>query len=155
MQKKPVHSRLERGQITLGALMLVPVFLIALGFVIDYGRFIILRNQVKMYADGGALAAAGALNVHEATMNANFVLDPAWARTRVISGIQAAHSSNRGDSWMTIRVTNVWVSGSRVEVTVQGEADALMLQPFGIQRWRTSVTSRAKAATGITGDVAP
>ena len=59
--------RSERGQIIVAFVVLIPIFIMALFIVLDLGRYQIMRNQVRIAADSAALAAAGSLDIRQAT----------------------------------------------------------------------------------------
>jgi uncharacterized protein (UPF0333 family) len=152
---KPKDDRSSRGQIEIGVLVLLPVFIFAMVIVVDFGKFIILRNQVKIHADSAALAAATATDINQATASKTFVIDKPWGETRARDGIQLAIDQNPQDYWMEITIDSVNVSGNYVEVQVTGKARTSWAKYVGVGQWVTTLTSRARMSAGINSDVAP
>ena len=69
----------ERGQSILAFVNLFPIFIVALFVVTDIGRYLYLKNQVRIAADSAALAAAGALDMRQAGQDGVFALNEGWA----------------------------------------------------------------------------
>lgn len=153
MRKNTQNS--SRGQIEIGVLVLLPVFIFAMIIAVDFGKYIILRNQVKIHADTAALAAATATDINQATSSKTFVIDKPWGETRARDGVEYVVEKNPQDSWMVISVDSVNVSGNYVEVQVTGKCNTTWAKYLGIGQWTTTLTSRARMAAGIDRDVAP
>jgi Flp pilus assembly protein TadG len=145
----------SRGQIEIGVLVLLPIFIFAMLIVVDFGKYIILRNQVKIHADSAALAAATATDIYKATASKTFVIDQPWGETRARDGVQYAIDQNPQDYWMEITIDSVNVSGNYVEVQVTGRCATSWAKYLGVGQWSATVTARARMAAGITSDVAP
>jgi Flp pilus assembly protein TadG len=141
---------LEKGQVVVAFVVLIPVLIMALFVSLDLGRYQIMRNQARIAADSAASAAAGALDLSEAAKG-NFVLNEAWAQQRAYDAVAAIQGRINEDSWMTISLTSVQVNGAEAEVTINGTASAVFggLSILGVSDFDTSVVSKARAATGV------
>ncbi len=140
----------ERGQVVVAFVILIPVLIMALFISLDLGRYQIMRNQVRIAADSAATAAAGALDLAEATRG-NFVLNQTWAQQRASDAVAVMQGRIAEDNWMTISLASVQVSGAEVEVRVNGTASTIFgsFPVLGIGGFNASVLSKARAATGI------
>ena len=154
---KKLSSKFIQGQITFGAIAIgLPIFFLSLIVVIDFGRVLILHNQAKIYADGAALAAAGAVDIDQFTSSRTTTLDQGWAQTRAYDHFNwAIENYENQDGWMRMRLVNVSIMGNMAYATVEGRCDSVMSKVFGIDEWRTMVTSSARASAGISSDIAP
>ncbi len=145
------HAReLEAGQITLAFVVLLPLLIMALFIVVDLGRYQILRNQVRIAADSAALAAAGALDISQASYG-DFVLNRNWAESRAADAVAAIQGTIEEDAWMQISLTAVEVHGSEAQVMVTGGAATIFggFPLIGIEHFEVSLVSTARAATGV------
>lgn len=140
----------ERGQVVVAFVILIPILIMALFISLDLGRYQVMRNQVRIAADSAATAAAGALDLAEATRG-NFVLNQTWAQQRASDAVAATQGRIAEDNWMTISLVSVQVSGAEVEVRVNGTASTIFgsFPVLGIGGFNASVLSKARAATGI------
>ena len=79
-----------KGQFYLAFLtMAVPVFLLMMVVVVDFGNFLTMRSMVRSLADSSALAAAGAVDMGGkdgksggTERGSNYTLNARWARAR-------------------------------------------------------------------------
>lgn len=138
----------EKGQVLLAYIILFPVFIIALFVVTDLGRYLYLKNQVRIAADSAALAAAGALDISEAG-SGNFVLNKNWAQQRAIDAIDEMTDEIAEDNWMTYSVAAVMVDGRDVTVIVNGNGSSLFGGYLGISGFNAQAVSHARAAVGV------
>lgn len=140
----------ESGQVLVAFVVLIPILIMALFISLDLGRYQIMRNQARITADSAASAAAGALDLSEA-VKGNFVLNETWAQQRTLDAVAAMQGRISEDSWMTISLASVQVSGAEVEVRINGTASTIFgsLPLLGISGFDASVVSRARAATGV------
>jgi len=151
---KPLRAfcprRSERGQAVVAFVALIPVLIMALFIVLDLGRYQIMRNQIRIAADSAALAAAGALDIQEASRG-HFVLNENWAKQRAIEAITSMQGRIAEDTWMTFSLASVRVSGAEVEVQVNGTASTIFgsFPLIGVHGFNASVISRARCATGV------
>jgi uncharacterized membrane protein len=140
----------QRGQIVLAFIVLFPVLIICLFIATDMGRYLSLKNQLRIVADAAALAAAGALDIREATMNENFVINETWARERALEAVQinmdVAAEENR---WMTYRLQDIHVRGDRVTVIVEGTGSFIFGGYLGLDSFSARAISHARVAVGV------
>jgi Flp pilus assembly protein TadG len=148
--KRLLRSReRERGQSVLAFIVLFPMFVVALFVVTDLGRYLYLKNQVRIAADSAALAAAGALDMYQAGMNEEFVLNANWAEERARLALEEMSSQIGDDNWMTYSVASVIVSGRDVTVIVDGSGSAIFGGYLGISGFSARAVSHARAAVGV------
>lgn len=139
----------ERGQALLAFIVLFPIFVIALFVVVDLGRYLYLKNQVRIAADSAALAAAGALDMRQAGLHQVFALNPAWAEERARAALAETSERLSEDDWMRYRVSAVIVRGLDVTVIVDGTAPTLFGGYLGINAFSARAVSHARAAVGV------
>jgi len=142
----------ERGQSLLAFIILLPVFIVALFVVTDMGRYLYLKNQVRIAADSAALAAAGALDMRQAGMNEVFVLNADWADQRARLALAEMGSRIGEDDWMTYWISSVIVSGRDVTVIVDGSGSAIFGGYLGISGFSARAVSHARAAVGVNSE---
>ena len=142
----------ERGQSLLAFIILLPVFIVALFVVTDMGRYLYLKNQVRIAADSAALAAAGALDMRQAGMNEVFVLNADWADQRARLALAEMGSRIGEDDWMTYWISSVIVSGRDVTVIVDGSGSAIFGGYLGISGFSARAVSHARAAVGVNNE---
>jgi len=142
----------ERGQSLLAFIILLPVFIVALFVVTDMGRYLYLKNQVRIAADSAALAAAGALDMRQAGMNEVFVLNETWATRRAEGAITEMRTRIVEDDWMTYWVSSVIVSERDVTVIVDGSGSAIFGGYLGISGFSARAVSHARAAVGVNSE---
>jgi hypothetical protein len=142
----------ERGQSLLAFIVLLPVFIVALFVVTDMGRYLYLKNQVRIAADSAALAAAGALDMRQAGMNEVFVLNADWADQRARLALAEMGSRIGEDDWMTYWISSVIVSGRDVTVIVDGSGSAIFGGYLGISGFSARAVSHARAAVGVNNE---
>ena len=153
-----------KGQFYLSFLtMAVPVFLLMMVVVVDFGNFLTMRSMARSLADSAALAAAGAVDMGRkdgksggTSRGSRYTLNPNWARQRAedifretVNGNQPRYMS-AGRTDFTLDVS---VSGKRAYVTVTGTYRPLWANLLGAEPITTVATSVAEAATGIGGPV--
>lgn len=143
----------ERGQSALVIVALFPVVILALILVFDFGRFMIMRSRVRATADSAVLAAAGALDLQSGRdeYHSTYDLNPSWALQRA-AFIVTQSQADTTQPWINMSLINVSVSDDTVEVTVQGWCPSIFAGFINMDSFTTSVTSRARAATGIEGE---
>jgi hypothetical protein len=142
----------ERGQALLAFIILFPVFIVGLFVVTDLGRYLYLKNQVRIAADAAALAAAGALDMRRAGMDEVFVLNPKWAERRAEEVLTEMIGQVGEDNWLTYSVSSVIVSGRDVTVIVDGSASAIFGGYLGISGFNAQAVSHARAAVGVNSE---
>ncbi len=153
-----------KGQFYLAFLtMAVPVFLLMMVIVVDFGNFLTMRSMVRSLADSSALAAAGAVDMGGkdgssggTEKGSSYTLNARWARARAeevfretVNGNQPKYMS-AGRTDFTLSVS---VSGKRATATVTGIYQPLWANLLGADPLQTTATSTAEAATGIGGPV--
>ncbi len=146
-----LHSRQsEKGQMILAFIVLVPVFVICLFIVTDMGRMLALKNQVRIAADSASLAAAGALDIKEATLNRNFVVNANWARERAEDAIATIKwKQGDDDTWMNYRLAAIDVDRDEVTVVVEGWGNTIFGGYLGINTFTARAVSHARVAVGV------
>ena len=142
----------ERGQSILAFVVLFPVFLVALFMVTDIGRYLYLKNQVRIAADSAALAAAGALDMRQAGMNEVFVLNADWAEERARDAIDEMSDEVSEDAWMRYWISSVIVGERDVTVIVDGSGSAIFGGYLGISGFSARAVSHARAAVGVNSE---
>ena len=142
------------GQVILPLLGLLVILVIALTVAFDFGRFLLLRSRVRSIADTAALAGAGALDIQRSTAG-NFALNTSWAQERAEQVYHETLARNPRDRWMQISLLEIAVEGRTVRVTLSGSCQPVWGTYVGIPAFSTRVTSAARAAIGITQEVAP
>jgi len=132
----------------LAFVVLFPIFIVALFIVTDLGRYLYLKNQVRIAADSAALAAAGALDMKEAGQG-NFVLNETLADTRARRALTEMSSQISEDSWMQYRISTIIVDGREVTVIVEGTGPAIFGGYLGIDGFSARSVAHARAAVGV------
>ena len=153
-----------KGQFYLAFMTLaVPVFLLMMVVVVDFGNFLTMRSMARSLADSAALAAAGAVDMGGkdgksggTEKGSGYTLNARWAQARAeevfretVNGNQPRYMS-AGRTDFTISVS---VSGKRATVTVTGSYRPLWANLLGAVPFQTTSVSTAEAATGIGGPV--
>lgn len=134
----------------LAFIVLVPVFVICLFIVTDMGRMLALKNQVRIAADSASLAAAGALDIKEATLNRNFVINTNWARERAEDAIATIKwKQGDDDTWMQYRLAAIDVDRDEVTVVVEGWGSTFFGGYLGINTFTARAVSHARVAVGV------
>ena len=140
----------QRGQFVLALVVLFPVFIMCIFIVTDMGRYLALKNQVRIVADSAALAAAGALDVQEATMNENFVIYEPWARERAEDAIQQTMLLDvEENGWMQYWLQQIIVKGDRVTVVVEGSGTFIFGGYLGLSTFNARAVSHGRVAVGV------
>ena len=139
----------ERGQSILAFVVLFPIFIVALFVVMDIGRYLYLKNQVRIAADSAALAAAGALDMRQAGQNGVFVLNEDWASERANGAIAEMVGQVEEDNWLEYRVASVMVNGPEVTVIVDGNGSSIFGGYLGISGFNARAVAHARAAVGV------
>jgi len=138
----------ERGQSILAFVVLFPIFIVALFVVTDIGRYLYLKNQVRIAADSAALAAAGALDMKKVG-SGEFVLNEKWAGQRADGAIAEMGAQIGEDNWLEYRVASVMVSGPEVTVIVDGNGSSIFGGYLGISGFNARAVAHARAAVGV------
>jgi len=140
----------QRGQMVLAFIILFPVFIICLFIVTDMGRYLAMKNQVRIVADSAALAAAGALDLQETTMNQIFVINENWARERAKDAIQQTMLIDPDENkWMQYWLQKIIVKGDRVTVIVEGTGSFIFGGYLGLSTFNVRAVSHARVAVGV------
>ena len=139
----------ERGQSILAFVVLFPIFIVALFVVTDIGRYLYLKNQVRIAADSAALAAAGALDMRQAGQDGVFALNEDWAWKRANGAIGETVGQIGEDNWLEYRVASVMVSGPEVTVIVDGNGSSIFGGYLGISGFNARAVAHARAAVGV------
>ncbi len=153
-----------KGQFYLSFMALaVPVFLLMMVVVVDFGNFLAMRSMARSLADSAALAAAGAVDMGGkdgksggTEKGGGYTLNARWAKARAeevfretVNGEQPKYmSAGRTDFSLSISV-----SGKRATATVTGVYRPIWANLLGADPLRTTATSTAEATTGIGGPV--
>jgi uncharacterized membrane protein len=132
--------------------VLFPIFIVALFVVTDLGRYLYLKNQVRIAADSAALAAAGALDMQQAGMNEVFVLNESWATRRAENAIAEMGGEISEDAWMRYWLSSVIVDGRDVTVIVDGTGPTIFGGYLGISDFSARAISHARAAVGVNSE---
>ena len=138
----------ERGQSILAFVVLFPIFIVALFVVTDIGRYLYLKNQVRIAADSAALAAAGALDMKKVG-SGELVLNEKWAGQRADGAIAEMGGRVGEDNWLEYRVASVMVSGPEVTVIVDGNGASIFGGYLGISGFNARAVAHARAAVGV------
>ena len=153
-----------KGQFYLAFLtMAVPVFLLMMVVVVDFGNFLTMRSMARSLADSAALAAAGAVDMGGKDgksggtgRGSTYTLNAAWARRRAEEVFRETVNGNQ-PRYMSVGRTDftldVSVSGKRAYVTVTGSYRPVWANLLGAGPIQTVASSVAEAATGIGGPV--
>jgi len=128
---------------------LFPLAIAALGITLDFGRAMMLKNQVKMVADSAALSCAEALDVSKAVNSGVYEINPVFALDRAKKVVTETKSSATSNSWMQIRIASVRVDGKHCTVLVFGSTPTIWMGFFGQKDWGVEAVSGSRAATGI------
>lgn len=141
--------------------MAVPIFILMMVIVYDFGNFLIMRSTVRSYADSAAIAAAGSVDMGGTPDTGTYkgygyVLNQNWAEARswgIINDSLASNPTSVIKNRMTFVVNSINVDGEEASVTMQGTYRPVWTFLTGGGNMVTSATAKAKAATGIIGEV--
>ena len=150
-QQRLVKSDMERGQVGMFFVVLVPAIIACFFLVADVGRYLVMRSQARSMADMSALAGAGALNLRSAGESGSFVLQPDWAMTRANS-VFAENLRLVTHDWASYKMGGMFVDGKTIQVTVNATCETVFGGLFGVSGYSVSVTAVGRAASGITGE---
>lgn len=142
----------QRGQSVLAFVILFPIFIICLFIVTDVGRLLYLKNQVRIAADSAALAAAGALDIRQASQDERFVISESWARQRADEALALMQDQIGEDAWMQYGITGFIVSGRDVTVIVDGTGSTIFGGYLGVSGLSARAISHARAAVGVSSE---
>lgn len=148
-----VHKPNEKGQSATFFALLIPFFVVAMVFAVDFGRFLILQNQAQIYADGAATAAAGALDVREFTIGRNNDLNAMWAKDRAQEVISKGVEIDKQLADYSFALSGFEIHGNEVTVRVTGSCPTLWSKPFRVNGYVTTAVASARAATGISKEI--
>jgi uncharacterized membrane protein len=143
-------SRKEKGQTNVMFLNMVFIILFCMVIVVDFGRYIVLKNQTKALADSMALAAASSwdLAAFQTSKGTSVTLSDAFAQERA-GNVFSENASHEQASWLSF-TSNVSVQGDRVVVTVTGTANTIFAGIVGVSGWTATSTSTGRIVAGIT-----
>jgi hypothetical protein len=142
----------QRGQSVLAFVILFPMFIICLFIVTDVGRLLYIKNQVRIAADSAALAAAGALDMRQASQEERFVINENWARQRADEALVQMQNQISEDAWMDYRITGFIINGREVTVIVDGTGSTLFGGYLGVSGFSARAISHARAAVGVNSE---
>lgn len=138
-----------RGQNLYFFLGLAPILLVALGLVVDFGRYMILHAQAAALADMASISAANAVDLLASTPGAgklNKGKADEFARSVISTWIEQRLPY---EQWMTISVDHIETVGNKVRVVIHAECQPIFLGAFGVGPFSIDVDSYARAAVGI------
>jgi len=142
----------QRGQSVLAFVILFPIFIICLFIVTDVGRLLYLKNQVRIAADSAAIAAAGALDIRQASQDERFVINENWAWRRANEALAQMQNQIGEDAWMRYEITGFIVNGREVTVIVDGTGSTIFGGYLGISGFSARAISHARAAVGVNSE---
>jgi hypothetical protein len=128
----------ERGQVTAFVTILVVALLASAGLVLDGGRLLAERREMRDLANGAARAGAQAVSVDGLRGSSSAPLDPIAARAAAADYLRAAGETGR-----------VTVDGGVVHVVVRGEVRLLLLQVVGMHDREVVGAGEARLARGV------
>lgn len=138
----------EKGQVSLIFIVSMLIVIGAIALLVDGGRYLVMRNRVRMMADASALSASSILDLEEAS-NGNFVLDINGAE------LTAKHIFDKNletsPEYADFELGEVRVQGNQIWVTVKGRSAPLFGSQWGLN-YSTTIVSSARAATGISSE---
>ena len=130
--------RSEHGQVTAVVTILVLALLASAGLVLDGGRLLAERRELRDLANGAARAGAQAVSLDDLRGTGEVVIDPAAAEAAASAFLAA--SGERGE---------VVVDGDAVRVVVRGDTDLLLLRLVGADRREVIGRGEARLARGV------
>lgn len=130
--------RNEQGQVTAFVAILVVALLAAAGLVLDGGRLLAERRELRDLANGAARAGAQALSIDVLRGSAGSVIDPAAAEAA--AGEYLAAAGETGE---------ITVEGEVVRVVVRADVELLLLQVVGVDGREVTGTGEARLARGV------
>jgi hypothetical protein len=142
----------EAGQVALIYIVSMVIVIAAIALLVDGGRYLVMRNRVRMLADASALSGANMLDIEEA-QKGSFVLDAgsdelsAGYQAREIFDINKAASPE----WADFQLAEVRVQGNEIRVTVTGSSAPLFGNQWGLN-YSATIVSSARVATGISSE---
>jgi hypothetical protein len=138
----------ERGQTSLVFIASLVIIIAAFALLVDGGRYLVMRNRVRMMADASALSGAGMLDIEKA-QEGDFVLDGTEAYKRA----KKIFNDNIEDipDWSDYQITQIRISGNEIWVSISGTSAPLFGSNFGLN-YSTTIVSSARAATGISSE---
>ena len=153
-----------KGQFYLAFMTLaVPVFLLMMVVVVDFGNFLTMRSMARSLADSCALAAAGAVDMggNDGTSGgtskgSNYTLNARWAEVRAEEVFRETINGNQPrfmGAGRTDFSLSVSISGKKATATVTGIYHPIWSKLLGNVPLQTTATTTAEAATGIGGPV--
>jgi hypothetical protein len=138
----------EIGQASLVFIASLVIIMAAFALLVDGGRYLVMRNRVRMMADASALSAAGMLDIEKA-QEGDFVLDGFAADYQA----KKIFNENMADipDWSDYQITQIRISGNEIWVTIAGTSAPLFGSNFGLN-YSATIVSSARAATGISSE---
>ena len=141
----------------------VPVFLLMMVVVVDFGNFLTMRSMTRSLADSAALAAAGAVDMggNDGTSGgtsrgSNYTLNARWARVRAEEVFNRTVNGNQPRFMSAGRTDfslDISISGKKATATVTGTYRPIRAKLLGSDPIQTTAVTTAEAATGIGGPV--
>jgi uncharacterized membrane protein len=139
----------QKGQTIVAFLGFVPIFIVCLFIVADISRYFYLKNQVRIYADATALAAAGAMDMRQAADNQIFEINEVWGTVRANEVLTHMQGRISEDSWMNISIIGPVIRGRDVYVIVNGTGKTLFGGYIGIDEYSANALAHARLAVGV------
>lgn len=136
-----------KGQTAIAFMVMFPIFIAIMYVVVDFGRFMILQSQAKIYCDSMALSAVGAWDLGEFQDNYNVALNEEFAVHRAEQVLEQGQAAEEQD-WMVF-TSSYAMSGDQYTAIVTGTAPTLFGTLFGKSGWTTSCESTGKIVVGI------
>jgi hypothetical protein len=133
MVKKIPHSQAQTGNVALIFVVALPLIMVIMAFVVDYGRGVVKRAHLQNAADAAALAGARELPFDEYS-----------AQTVALD-----YATRFGVAPGDVSVTFPGDDYSRISVTIRENLQYLFA-PI-IRKYSTPVTVDAEAASGVVG----
>jgi hypothetical protein len=128
----------ERGQVTAFVTILVVALLAAAGLVLDGGRLLSERRELRDLANGAARAGAQAVSIDALRGSGGPLIDERAAQDAAIAYLAAAGETGE-----------VRVDGDVVRVRVVGQTKLLLLQIVGVQGREVVGRGQARLARGV------
>lgn len=133
-------ERHEDGQVTAFVVIMVIVLILGTGLVLDGGRLLADRRELRDAANSSARAGAQAVSIESVRAGAATALDP-------VAGAAAAHAHLRAIGHGGSGV--VTVSGTTVDVVVTEQTSLGILSLFGLSSRTVVGRGRARTVRGV------
>ncbi|MCK4784487.1 MAG: Tad domain-containing protein [Desulfobacteraceae bacterium] len=138
----------EAGQASIVFIASLVIIMASFALLVDGGRYLVMRNRVRMMADASALSGASMLDIEEA-QKGNFNLDPVMAYHTA----EQRFKDNKEDSpeWADFQLVQIQVRGNEIWVTIIGTSTPLFGSNLGLN-YTATIVSSARAASGISSE---